>query len=233
MAKNGIEKKIDNGGALAVAGAADFFSAPTVANAGVEDRMIPALHLYQGTSKEADQFGPGFAMGDLLDAVEKRKTASRNIAVIKGVKRWKRWNDGEKAPVYDYDDRSKVPPEDLEWTGEGESRKPPLATETFEFMVLIEGEAFPYVARFKRTGYKAGQLLFELCERAKAKKRIAKVGFGVSKGEGAQGGYAAAEIRDAGNASDEMVRDVIQWFGRLNTQPVKVQGESGGDDIPI
>lgn len=233
-----IQKSGEQETSLVVAGADAFFAAPTVPNVDQSERMIPVLHLYQGTTEEADTFGPGFAVGDLLDKIEKRKTATRNIAVIRGVRRWKKWVEGSNIPVYDYDNINDVPDGESEWTGEGENRTPPLATETYEYMVMVQGEPFPYVFRFKVTSLEQGKLLYELCERAKAKRRFGLYEVGFIKEKGKKGSYAVPQLRDIGNAPEDMAKEVVGWFGRLSAgAKVKVQSEGGAttvdDGVPI
>lgn len=260
MAKNKDEAKVEiervdpaAGGALAIAGADDFFATPTVSNAEAGDRIIPVLHMYQGTSAEAEEFGPGFVIGDLIDKIEKRKVASREVAVVLGKKWWKRWEQGNKAPVYSYDKKADVPAGDTEWTdGPNGTRVPPRATEVYEFMVLVVGETFPYVLRFKRTSIDTGKLLNTLCENAKAKRRIARYELGFNKEKNDKGVFAVPTVRDVGDADEATKREVVGWFTRLSKSPgsVKVQGDepvepsgvSGGaaavkpgtdDEIPI
>lgn len=241
MAKTDIEKK-HKGGALAVAGADEFFAAPTVVNAEAGDRLIPVLHLYQGTAQESETFAPAtFSIGDLVDSIEKRRVNSRRITVITGKKVWVRFEKGQKAPVYSFTRKQDVPADDLEWIDRKDGKKPhPLATEVLEFMVLVTGEPWPYVLRCKVKNFNAGRLLYELVERAKANKRFAEIELDFEKQKNELGTYAVLRPRDVGNVSPERAAEVVSWAKRLAAGGVKVQdigsdpsGGASDDDVPI
>ena len=230
--------KTEEAGALAVPGAEAFFAEPVMPNADASDRMIPVLHLFQATSQEQEKLGT-FKLGDLVDAVERRVVASRRIAVIKGQKRYVRWEKGEAAPVYVYSNKADVTPADLEWGGDKGNRTPPLATEIMEFYVAVEGEPWPYLLRMKRTSLKAGRMLYELCERARMQRRIGLYELGFVKENGEKGVYAVFDVRQVGDAPQDMAGLVVNAHRSLSTGTVKVdEGALGGaavveDNIPI
>lgn len=223
--------------ALALPGAAEMFSTPTVVNADPSDRLIPVLHLFQGTTEEQEKLGK-FDLGDLIDTVEKRKVASREIAVVRGQKSYVKWEKGNPIPVYTTTNKAEVPPEDLEWRDQNDGKKPhPACTETFEFLVVVIGEPWPYLLRFKSTSFKCGRSLFELCERSRAQKRVSTYTLEATKTKNEQGTFAVPSVRQSGTATQDIAGLVFTLFGQFNNKPVRVAEEAAPQtedaDLPI
>lgn len=125
---------------------------------------VSRLTMYQGTAQEEQMYGNSFKRGEFLDALEKRrigpafsgKDAPRvKIVPIAGWTTWSRWAKGAKIPDYVFKDKAQVPKADLEWTENGATRTPPAATEAVNMVVLVEGEPWPFLFVFKRTGLNA------------------------------------------------------------------------------
>ena len=177
------------------------------------DLILPRAHVFQDSAFERDGMGRSFELGDLVDPIECRKLATNKFVPVGGRKQYVKWQDGEKAPVYVLDEKSKVPPEDLAW---GPNRKPPAAQETLLYLVLVDGESFPYLLPFKRTGLHAGRTLHTLERR----RGLARRGPGLyeltwTKESGPNGIYARIGIRGLGDPTDELqhqLREVCQSF---------------------
>lgn len=236
--KNGTEiTKAQESGALAVAGADDFFAAPAIAGVEQADRLVPVLHLFQATSKETTELGK-FDLGDLIDVVERRKVGSRRLTVVCGRRMWVKWVKGLPAPEYVCDNKADVPADDLRWTGEGDNRIPPAATETWEFIVLVEGEPFPFLWRAKKTAAKCGKTLYELTERARMQRRIALYELGWKQGPSDKGVYAVPTVRQVGDCPPEMAEAVVKFRRSFASRPIEADDGAlgqGHDDseIPI
>lgn len=236
--KNGTDiVKPQSGGALAIDGADDFFAAPAIAGVEQSDRLVPVLHVFQATSKETTELGK-FDLGDLIDVVERRKVSSRRFSVVAGRRAWVKWVKGINAPEYAYENKADVPPGDLEWTGDSASRTPPIATETWEFVVLVEGETFPFLWRAKRTSVKCGKYLYELTERARMQRRIALYELGFVQEKNDKGVYAVPTVRQVGDCPPEMAEAVVKFRRSFVNRPIEADDgalKSAGDDseIPI
>ncbi|MCC6661727.1 MAG: hypothetical protein IT437_12675 [Phycisphaerales bacterium] len=120
---------------------------------GDQGVQISRLALYQGTSTEQAAYpDSNFKRGDFFDTLEGRAVGQKvRIVPIFGWKSWVRFDRGSAAPIYSTRNKAEVPPEDLEW----HDKSPPLATECVNVVCAVEGEAWPYLLVFKRTGLKA------------------------------------------------------------------------------
>ena len=118
---------------------------------------IAQVVMYQGTPTEEQMYGSDFKRGEFIETLEKRSYGFKvEIVCIGGWMSWAKFVDGQIAPEYSHTNKSDVPPEDLEWQDDGGGkRSPPAATETVNMVVLVNGEPFPSLFRFKRTGLKA------------------------------------------------------------------------------
>lgn len=135
---------------------------------GSSGSLLGRLAMYNGTtSEEATYEGCDFKRGNWIDVMEKRKIADSqvNIVPVCGFISWERFDQQGKL-VYATHERSTVPAEDLEWPEQGQKNSDgkfgPLASEVWNFVVLVQGEPWPYLLRFKRTGVKAGQDIAQL-----------------------------------------------------------------------
>ena len=196
--------------------------------ADAEDMILPRFHVFQDTSKERDEIGKEFELGDMVDPIECRKLASNRIVPLTGWKSWAKWQEGESKPVYSTRVKIDVPPEDLEWDGD----QPPAATEQMNWLVVVEGEPMPYVLALKRTSLKAGKTLYTL----ETTRNRLKRGPGVyevtwTKESGGGGVYARIQIRAAGDPSRETLEFagmMLEAYGQIDR--IKTE-EPAEDDI--
>jgi hypothetical protein len=122
---------------------------------------ISRVALYQGTAEEEQMYGPSFKRGDFIETLEKRNLGpSIEIVCIAGWVSWAKFVQGQKMPEYSTRNKAEVPAEDLVWNDD----EPPAANETVNMVVLVNGEPFPSLFVFKRTGLKAYQRTIEPCE---------------------------------------------------------------------
>lgn len=201
------------------------------------DLIIPRLHMFQDTSQERENFGQDFKLGDLLDPIEIRKLNSNQFVPVCGFKSWVKIPEGSNRPDYIHRDKSLVPKEDLEWI-EGANGKniAPAATETLNYLVVVEGEDMPYLLRFHKTGYKAGKTLNTLEKRRGALKRGPGLyALEFTKESGTQGVYARVVLRAAGDPSSEMIgqaQEILNSFG-ADMANVKAADEASEEEVPI
>lgn len=128
---------------------------------GLDDgqSLIGRMAMYNGTTEEQAAYeGCNFNPGDFIDVLEKRKLASSRVVPLGAFVSWMYWPQGSKQPEYNVRSKAEVPPEHLEWIG----GKPPLASQCLNAMLAVDGEPWPYLFVFKRTGCKAGELIFRL-----------------------------------------------------------------------
>lgn len=122
---------------------------------------ISRLVLFQGTAEEQEMYGSDFKRGDFIDTLERRSLGQTiRIIPVAGWMSWAKFVKGQKVPVYSVRSKADVPPEDLDWNG----KEPPAATETVNLILIAEGEQFPMLFMFKRTGLKAYTKVIEPME---------------------------------------------------------------------
>lgn len=149
MAKNEIAKTQEQ---TAVTNAADFGGGLRVE--GLEDSgpQLSKITLYQGTAQEQESYGT-HERGEFLDALESRRLGkSIKVMPVAAWASWAKFVKGSQTPEYSETNKSRVPPEDLEWGADG---TPPAATMAINVVAVVENEAWPYLLVFKRTGLKA------------------------------------------------------------------------------
>ena len=113
--------------------------------------QLSRVVLFQGTAEEEEMYGE-HKRGQFLDALESRELgASIKIMPVALWQSWARFEQGRKVPVYSTTVKSEVPHQDLEWVND----MPPAATESINAVVIVQGEPWPYLLTFKRTGLKA------------------------------------------------------------------------------
>lgn len=120
---------------------------------GLEDStpQLSRVVLYQGTAEEEEMYGE-HKRGQFLDALESRELGDKiKIMPVAVWETWAKFEPGSKAPVYSTNNKAEVPAADLEWQG----TTPPAATYSINAVVVVVGEAWPYLITFKRTGLKA------------------------------------------------------------------------------
>lgn len=121
---------------------------------GQEDQglQLSKVVLYQGSAEEEEMYGE-HKRGTFLDALESRGLGTEiNFVPVYAWVSWAKFIKGQKAPEYSTKIKAEVPAEDLQWGEDGSS---PAATESINVVIAVEGEAWPYLFVFKRTGLKA------------------------------------------------------------------------------
>jgi len=159
MAKqNGLAKQqVENKGTLATTtgrGLVSTFEMPDN-DGGMNFSMLGRLTVFNGSPKQKAEYGSKFNDGDLIDVMEKRKTASNAIVPVHAFVIYQRWDKDAKAPAYTYGkaEKHRVPREDLE---RGPNDEPPACYEALAVVCLVVGEQVPYLFTFKRTARRAG-----------------------------------------------------------------------------
>lgn len=203
------------------------------------------LHLYQGTPEEEQKYGAdsGFKRGDFIDDLERRKIGDKvEMMILGGFTTWSRWEKGQRNPVYTFDKKASVPKGDLEWTGEGANRTPPVASECVNAIVVVKGEQYPYLFRFKRTALKCFK---ETIEPNEARRGGAKRGHGLYTLAGKDDKNAAGQAfkrlsvlkmsePDAEmNAMASTVKaSLAEWKAKADAM-AKEQDSGGESELPI
>lgn len=125
--------------------------------------------LYHGTPEEEELYGK-HDRGTFVDALERRAVGkSIKIVPVFAFATYAVWREGEKLPVQSWKDRSQVPADLLEWTDKpGGGRQPPEAQESINVVCAVEGEPWPYLIVFKRTGLKAFDKIIKPLEARRA-----------------------------------------------------------------
>lgn len=132
--------------------AASFGGGLTIEGDEATGPQLSKVVLFQGTAEEEEAYGE-HKRGVFLDALESRELGNEiEVMPVYAYKSWAKFVSGQKAPVYSTKIKAEVPPEDLEW---GEDNTPPVATESINVVVIVKGEAWPYLFVFKRTALKA------------------------------------------------------------------------------
>jgi hypothetical protein len=208
---------------------------------GLEDSqtLIGRMAMYNGTTEEQATYeGCGFQPGDFIDVLERRKLSTSRIVPLGAFVSYLHWPQGAKQPLYNVRHKSEVPAEHLEWI----DGKPPMATQCLNAMVAVEGEPWPYLFVFKKTGYKAGELIFRLEGRRGAiSKGRGLYELGSKKEKNAAGQtYHELTSRPVGDCPDSLVPLVegyeankTQTMAKAATMASDQPTPDGGDGIPI
>jgi hypothetical protein len=152
-----VVKKNEETTALATATAADFGGGLAVKGKSDSGSNLSRLIMFQGTAEEEKMYG-GHKRGIFMDALEIRELGDTvRIMPVFAFAQWSIWPDGAKQPTQVWHDEKDVPPELLEWKGEGTDREPPEAQEQINVVCCVEGEPWPYTLIFKRTSLRAFQ----------------------------------------------------------------------------
>lgn len=141
-----------------IATAADFgggIGATGVAGRTEAGSNLSKVVLFQGTAEEEAMYG-SFKRGEFLDALETRSLGTAiKIMPVFAFATWSVWEKGSKAPVQTWNNERDVPKHLLEWGDDGGHRTPPQAQMEINLICCVEGEQWPYLFVFKRTGLKA------------------------------------------------------------------------------
>lgn len=132
------------------------------------DVMLGRLAMYNGTPTEEETYaGCDFRRGNWIDVMEKRKIADSAVRIVPVAvfPSWVRFDDGG-GMIYSTRVLSEVPPADLVWPPNGQKNSDgkfgPLAAEVWNFVVLVDGEPWPYLLRLKRTALDAAKQIAQL-----------------------------------------------------------------------
>lgn len=202
---------------------------------GGNDILIGRLSLYQGTpTEQANYDGCGFTPGDFVDALGKCKVAENKkvkIVPVHAFTTYMLWPNGAPTPTYLVRDRRQVPPDHLEW----KDGKPPICAECINALVLVEGQAWPFLLIFKRTSFKAGQNIFTLEGRrritAKDGEKMKHGCYELSSSDASQGTnrYKKMQYRPAGDCPDSLkpllevcIQDLLKTSSVFEAETEKV-----------
>ena len=226
------------GGELAIP--EELLGGCVVEGASQSDLIITRMHVFQATSQEQQEIGK-FDLGDVVDPEEGRPISNVFMPVV-GWKEWTKWNKDQATPVYTERDESKVPAEDLAW---GDDGSPPAATESFNFIVLVDGENDrPYLLTFKRTSLAAGRKI-HTAETRRGQRRQGPALYELicTTEQGQQGYYARVSVKLVGDPDADMLADAATVKSAYASAATKVrmpdekapasEGAKGGaHDIP-
>lgn len=240
MAKKNDELATTGGGALAVP---ENLQGGLVIEGQDGSAKMGRLHLYQGTPEEEQKYGAdsGFKRGDFIDDLERRKIGDKiEMMILGGFTTWSRWEKGQRNPAYTFTKRSDVPAEDLAWSGEGASRTPPVASECVNAIVVVKGEQYPYLFRFKRTALKAFK---ETIDPNEARRGGAKRGHGLYTLAGKDDKNAAGQAykrlsvlkmsepdAEMNAMASTVKQSIAEWKAKADALAKDQDNEGGGGD---
>jgi hypothetical protein len=143
------------GAELATASAADFGGGLMVQGKQESGLNLSRVVMFQGTAEEEEMYGQ-HKRGTFLDALEIRELGPAiKIMPIFAFATWSLWEEVSKVPVQTWYNQKDVPADLLAWTEAGGVRTPPKAQEAINVVCAVDGEPWPYLLVFKRTGLKA------------------------------------------------------------------------------
>jgi hypothetical protein len=190
------------------------------------DLILPRVHIYQGLPAEAKQYGRGFNPGDMINTLTNEKIDSSRFVPIMGHKQWIKWKEPRGAGMeYSYRNKSEVPSDDLEWSGD----TPPAAQEYINWIVLFEGQDVPMVFPFTKTSLKAGRTINTLESLRKSKTPGSYI-IEMKEENNDKGTWMSPRVRPAGDPSPEMGETVEALYQSLSGRTVVAAPESGDFD---
>ena len=143
---------------------------------GSDEASLGRCAMYYGTPEEESMYAgvKGLARGVLIDVLEKRALKSTLIVPVHGWEDMCRWDKGSPLPRYiaKPSEYHTIPEEDKAWA-EGDKGKSlaPLASLRYHFIVIVQGEPYPYLMTFKRSSLKAGKFIRQYEARRNASKQ--------------------------------------------------------------
>ncbi len=195
--------------------------------------QLGRMAMYHGTTEEQSTYeGCNFKPGDFIDVLEKRKLESSRIVVVHGFVSYVKWPQGAKTPEYIVRRVAEVPPED-----QAEAWR----MRQINCVVLVDGEMWPYLFVFKRTGLKCGETIFQLEQRRTATGKVRgcyELGSQKAKSEAGQTYYQLVQ-KAAGDCPESLIPLLESCVSQMDTVKANVeaaaseQGEGAGDGIPI
>lgn len=208
--------------------------------AGLDDStpQLSRVVMYQGTAEEEEMYGQ-HARGVFLDALEHRELGeSIKIMPVALWGSWAKFEPGSKAPVYSTTVKAEVPPQDLEWI----DGQPPAATYSVNAVVVVEGEEWPYLMLFKRTGLKAFDKCIKPIEarRSLQQKTPGLYELGSTDDKSGDGKpFKRLTCRSLGDPGEELAALALTVYRAMDKVKTAAQEMAEGenpfdsDDIPI
>lgn len=193
---------------------------------------LSRLALFNNTADENKRYGRK-EWGDFIDTLSGETLGPKvKVMPVAGWMTWSRWEKGAKVPVYSYTRKSDVPPEDLEWQGD----EKPRAVEAVNVVLVVEGQPWPYLFTFKKTGLKTYTKVIEPME---TRRGITQRGPGLyelySEDDANPDGqpYKRVVARFVGDPTAEMIemaRAVRASIAHVKSQAAEMQSK---EDIPF
>lgn len=217
------------------------------------DFEIPRAKVVQFTSEEAtaadeaDRIPPG----RFINGVSKKEIPPVFIPIFR-YKTYTHWNPRKKDdpnydPAYDvgaliFSTQDRHDPrvtatrivqnrdgDDVEIDGLafGPNGEAPLITESFNFLCLFEGQAFPMLLSFQKTSMRAGKILNTMLLEAGGDMFSNKFKLVFTQGENNGTKYYIMNVRAQGKATAQEHATALGWFNRFKGQNIeaKVQKE--------
>jgi len=147
-----MSKEIAEKQETALVTASDFGGGLVIEGQDDTGPQLSRIVMFQGTAEEEEVYGE-HKRGVFLDALESRELGTEiEFMPVYAWASWAKFVPGQKAPEYSTRNKAEVPPADLEF---GEDGSPPAATESINVVIVVKGEAWPYLFVFKRTSLRA------------------------------------------------------------------------------
>ncbi len=227
----------------AVATADDFGGGLVVQGIDEAGPQLSRIVLFQGTAEEAEMYGE-HKRGTFLDALESRELGDKiRLMPVAAWATWAKFVPGGRVPEYSHTDKALVPREDLEW---GEDGQPPAATMSVNVVIVVEGEAWPYLFVFKRTGLKAFNKCIRPIEARRASMRKCPGLYELTSVDDKSGDgkpYKRLICRSVGDPTTEMADlartiftqiDAVKSKAEAMVNETHVEGDTPfDDDCPI
>lgn len=178
--------------------------------------------------------------GDWFDVLEQRPIGKTVKIVPLWVETtWVKWPKGQKTPTYVEKFIRNVPPEDLEWNENAPNPedRAPKAAETWTYIVLVEGEPFPFRVAFKRTSLKVGRSIYEL-EQRRAARKVGRGTYALGSKDDKNASnqdYLRVQVGPAGDVPPSLtalVNETVAQIKTLAAEAAKADDE-GDSEVPF
>lgn len=205
------------------------------------------LKLFQGSATEEAAYGE-HKRGTFIDCLAKVGLgATVRVALLGGEKVIVKFIEGQKFPVYviPAGEKHRVPAEDLR-EGSGKNGRGTAAREQVLGIVIVEGQEFPYLFRFKSTALAAlSKTIMPLEDRRRLGKQIMGLYELYSTDDKGPGGEAYKRLgaRPAGDLPESMhvlartTKSALDtYFSKAREAAAKGEGAEPADDghdIPL
>lgn len=236
--------KATNGTGIVKSEPAGAIVAPTTGGMEIEgldqgqtESLLGRLAMYNGTKQEAKTYaGCGFEDGDWFDVLEKRKIGKTvRVVPVFGFLSWVRF-DSTGQIIYSTRNRREVPPADLAWPAKGqlnaEGKRGPLATEVWNYVVLVEGSDYPMLLRLKRTGIEAAKTIAATEERYKAVgtgHRLYELSHVADSNEAKQD-YIKVTAKPVGVCPESLMQTLVKCKAAVASFKAQAEQAAGAED---